>query len=243
MVRGYSAGKVKQMLAARKAVKRASNALRGRSTTNLRAPLRTGGWYGTYNRRGRDELKFIDTQIAAGALAATGPPILLNGVTQGTDWNNRIGRTFQMKSILFRFAIRPNPASAASNSTLGPMVRVCVVYDSQANSLLAAKSDIFQSAADYKSPLNLANRDRFRILIDKTLTMSSYTMTAGSLTAGDPRGSYMDVFRKVNLEVVNSGTSNVIGSIQTGALLLCTITETNDYVQAEAYVRVRFSDK
>lgn len=235
MVRGYSAAKVKQMLAARKAVKRASNALRGRVTTSSRAPIRTGGWYGTYNRRGRDELKFVDVNND-GASPAAGAVALLNGITQGTDYNQRIGRKVMIKSIFARFTIN----NAVTTAAQGDVVRVMIIYDSQANGVAPNITDVLQ-IAEFDSPMNLNNRDRFKVLHDKFHTMWACVYTTGALTTGNTIPKFSQKYIKCNLEQIFGGTGNTIGSIQTGSLYFLTISQ-NEIGAVSLYSRVRYTD-
>lgn len=202
-----------------------------------RAPLRTGGFYGTYNRRGRAELKVCDvsgsnvTSLAAGALT------LLNGISQGTDYTNRIGRKIMMKSLLFRFSIFPN---TAASSPQGNIVRVLLVCDLQANAAAAIPADVLQTV-DYQSPLNLNNRDRFKIFWDKFLMLEANYYPAFILTAGSPSAHMRQIYKKMNIEVINVGTGATIGSIQTGALYVLVISKVDGTVY-DFNSRVRFLD-
>jgi hypothetical protein len=235
---GYSASKSRKLAAARTAVRKAAVALRGRANTYSRAPPRTGGWYGVYQRRGRDELKFIDVSSVPGAISTGGSITLLNGVTQGTDWDNRIGRKFLMKSLLFRFTTSPNTGGSAPG---GDVIRIIVFYDSQTNGVAPVPTDLLQNGT-YDSPLNLANRDRFKVIIDKFVTMGANVYTAGNLTAGSPTCKQMNMFKKMSMEVINAGTGATVGSIQTGGLFLFVMSLNLNTTLGDFYSRVRYID-
>ena len=125
------------------AVKRARAVLRAR---NL-APTRTGGFYGLYTRRGREELKTIDNQVGLAPTQTGSSVSLLNGVATGTDYTNRIGRKIILKSILLRCSMYNDTTTSDPN---GDVVRVLVVSDSQTNGAAPSVGDILQTAAfDY----------------------------------------------------------------------------------------------
>ena len=129
------------------------------------APPRTGGFFGSWNRPGGlgPELKTIDVSTTTiSPVAVAGATVLLNGVAQGSDYTNRIGRKVLLKSMLFRANMYPVLNTA---SPIGNTIRLLLVYDSQTNGALAAVADVL-NAATYLQPTNLNNRDRFRILLD-----------------------------------------------------------------------------
>jgi len=187
-----------------------------------------------FTRRGRDELKFVDGNFVGTATTA-GAIQLLNGVTQGTDYNNRIGRKMLMKSIMCRFIVKLGTVDSP-----GQVIRLLIVYDAQTNAALPAVTDVLQTA-DVLSPMNLNNRDRFKILSDKWWSTGAFDQTAGALTAGEFCPAMEKFYKKINLEVNNSGTANTIGSIATGGVYAIVIGEvaTNDF---ELYSRIRFTD-
>jgi len=207
---------------------------------STRAPLRTGGWYGGYTRRGRDELKTVDVTPASANLSVTAGFVLLNGVAQGTDFTNRIGRKTHMKSIYLRFSLYPNNANSAPG---GDFVRVIVFYDCQSNATAPVVGDVLQFSTSYLSPLNLNNRDRFKILHDKVISMNANVYTATVLTAGDPVNKNWKMYRKINLDTVFGDTAATIGSIQTGSIYLMYMSAGATSFSTLGYTsRIRFID-
>jgi len=234
----YSSGS-RKYAASRKSVARAAALIRKRMAGTPRAPMRTGGFYGLYDRRGRNELKVIDTDQALSTTVAVGGTItLINGIAQGTDYNQRIGRKILMKSIFSKFFLVPN---STLNQVQGNIVRVMVFYDSQTNGSAPAVSDVLTTGV-YDSPLNLNNRDRFKIIIDKYYTMGAAVYTSGALTAGSPYPTYCKKFKKCSLEVVFGGTGATVGSIQSGGLFMLTIAAIDSITWCDTYHRVRFLD-
>lgn len=236
---GYSATKTRKLVAARTAVRKAAAALRGRTMSYSRAPPRTGGWYGTYKRGGgRTELKFIDNNVGNTAVGSTGGVALLNGVQQGTDWNQRIGRIIQMKSILFRLTLAPNIGVGQS---VGDSVRILVIYDAQTNSVAPAVTDVLQ-VAEYDSPMNLSNRDRFKVIMDKLVAMNAFNFSGAAVVGGCPINKQINKYRKMNMEVANSGVGATVGSIGTGGLFLLLIAKENNNTLVDYYIRIRYTD-
>lgn len=237
---GYTGGRAGSYKAstARKLVAKAGQLLRARNASSLRAPLRTGGFYGTYNRRGRDELKFIDSNVD-GASPAVGAVFLINGIVQGTDYNQRIGRKVMLKSIFVRFTINAVPANLALQ---GDVVRLMIFYDSQANGAAPAITDVL-AIAEYDSPMNLNNRDRFKVLHDKFYTMwaNTYAAGIGGILTGNAIPKFSQKYIKCNMEEIFGGTGATIGSIQTGSLWFLTISQ-NEVSGVSLYSRVRYTD-
>lgn len=174
------------------------------------------------------EVKTIDSTIAASEYSTTGTITLLNGVAQGLDNTQRIGRKFNVKSILVR-----GYASVGSTPTASA-IRHIIVYDKQTNLALPGITDIL-SSANVLGVNNLDNRDRFVILSDKL----SYLEAAGRSQIP------IKLFIKSNLEVINGGTAATINSISTGGIYLITVGTLVTGVTAPKLattVRVRFQD-
>lgn len=221
--------------AARSTVAKARQILRSRMVAAPRAPLRTGGFYGVYNRRGRDELKFVDAAVSFTAWTTAGAIAILNGVAQGTDYNQRIGRSTLLKSILFRISV----GKSANNST-GSTCRFLIFYDAQTNGAAPAVTDVL-AAASYLSPMNLNNRDRFKILCDTYIDTEAYT--ADPIATGTFKNETKTMFKKFNMECQFSGTGATVGSIATGGIFILLISDEANTVGYEFYSRIRYTDK
>jgi len=143
-----------------------------------------------------------------------------------------------MKSLYFRLDVQPNPATSVS---AGDFVRILVIYDCQTNSTAPVVSDVLATAA-YNSPMNLANRDRFKILMDKNVTMGANVYTGSTLTAGDPQPKIVKVFKRMNLETVFGDVDATVASMKTGSVYLLLINKTNTGSSSTLYSRIRFID-
>lgn len=235
----YSSGS-RKVNRSRQLVAKATQLLRARMAGTPRAPLRTGGFYGVYTRRGRDELKTVDVATASANLTLNAAFVLLNGVTQGTDYTERIGRKTIMKSIFLRFSLVPNVANSAPT---GDFARIIIFYDCQTNGAAPIAGDVLKSGTDYLSPLNLNNRDRFKILMDKLVSMNPNVYTAGAVTAGDPVNKTWKLYKKITMDTVFAGTNNTVASISTGSIYLMYMSAgATSYSTLSYNSRIRFID-
>jgi len=193
--------------------------------------LRTGGWADPV--RG-GELKFRDTAngiaIAFGASTFTTPE-LINGMPQGTEAINRVGRKINMKSLYLRWQL-----TCASATTQGGVVRVLIVYDKQANATPPNITDILL-VNEFSSPNNLSNRDRFVTLVDVL------TQTVGPATQFATAGTE---YRKINLETMfNTGSAGTVGDITSGSLWIMVAQNGSALVGNLNYnyrARIKFTD-
>lgn len=209
------------------------------ASRRIAAPPRTGGFYGVYSQRGREELKVIDTAQITSPILTTATTILQNGVAQGTDFTNRVGRKVIVKSIHVKYFIG---ATFTADGATGDIIRYMLVWDYQANGALASASDIL-TTTDSLSGINLTNRDRFKVLYDKRHVMEAVDYNAGTIVAGNGRPVFAQRYMRVNMPMIFGGTAATIGSIQTGSLVLLVLSANSSTAWSIASnIRVRFSD-
>lgn len=236
----YAPSRAAKLAAAARALKRARATTIAARRQSYRAglgPSATRGFFGTYTKRGREELKVVENALAQAATTNTGTLVLYNGVAQGSDFTNRIGRKVIVKSIHFKWALTP----ATVTDSIGDIVRCMLVWDMQNNSATPAVTDIL-TTADILSGVNLNNRDRFKVLYDKRVVMNPASYTANVITGGNPVTTYREKYIKCNYETIFSGTGATSGSIATGALYLMFIDLNTTASTITHYARVRFSD-
>lgn len=221
--------------AARNALNRAAAVLRGRT----RAPLRTGGFFGVSQRR-QSELKVLDSNAAGfgSACDTTGAVTLINGIATGTDFNARIGRKIIMKSLYMRGWYR-NVDLTCSDSA----IRIVVVYDAQTNGAAPAYTDVF-TTSDPLAHINLNNRDRFKVLYDKSTTLGGISTTATQTFSTAGSHGQIKKYLKLNHEVIFSGTGATVGSIASGSIYVLTLgtAAPNDGGYVTISTRIRFVD-
>lgn len=223
------------------ALRRAAATLR-RSYGPPLGPVATRGFYGLWQSRGRNELKTVDVSgtNTTPISTTTGTVSLINGVATGTDYTNRVGRKIILKSLLLRIMFNP-VVTGTVDATLGDNVRLICVLDMQPNGVVISGSDLLLNTGSPTDPLNLNNRDRFKIIWDKMISFPSYKTTTGSLTTGSPTAKCMKLYKKMSQEVIFNGTGSTIGSIQTGALYLFQLCQ-GGFTQSTFSTRVRFID-
>lgn len=200
----------------------------------LPVPPARRGFYGTVGRT-MEELKTIDTISTAQSLDNSVNLFLMNGVSQGTDYNARIGRKIVMKSFLIRVQKQYNTTVPAQPCN----VRWILFYDKQTNGAAPSASDFFQQSASISenmvSPINLNNRDRFIVLKDKMMSLNGSAIATG----------WFKKFQRINLEVIYNATGNTVGAIQTGSMYLLAVTDFQDATYnlvCDISTRVRFLD-
>lgn len=167
-----------------------------------------------YNARANGvEKKYLDIATSIGSTGwttNTGSIRLLNAVTQGTDFTQRIGRTYTIVSVQYRCTM----ISVPDENNSSQQVRMLIVYDKQNNS---ATPDINQILTDTTTiaPMNLNNKDRFIILSDKIIR---------SCTDGQNL-TYLSEYKKCSLTVQNSNVAGTAADIATGAIWLVIIND------------------
>lgn len=182
----------------------------------------------TFPKKRAPERKYNDVGTALDFdNAGTNNIVLLNGIAQGSDVTNRIGRRFNNVSIQMRYTIQTAPTTPVAAAA-----RLMLVFDTQSNGAAPTILQILSSNST-QGPMNLDNRDRFKVIHDITHVVQP----------SGPEIVYEKYYKKINLETTNSGTTNTVSSIATGALYLLMI---GDLVSSEAVgfaiTRVRYTD-
>lgn len=228
--------------------------------------MRTGGNYnqiyrrynpraGRYYKGAGPEVKYLDikgaiqysdTAVGANTAGSSSLPVLelLNGCVQGTDSTTRIGRKICMKSIQGRWTFTLQTAAAGTQAAgvVAGQARLLIVYDKQANGAAPIATDILQdgTTSSLQSPLNLNNRERFIVLIDKFINL-------------DPQGPacqtikfYKKLPKRAQDVIFNGGNAGTIGDIQTGSVYALFVTNVQATASAAlngwSYNRIRFID-
>lgn len=204
---------------------------------------RVSGFYGRYPTAagaGTGELKFWDVTVNSAGVGSAGlvhPS--MNLIPQLITESGRIGRKCTIKSINWRMQHQlPGSASGLPGETL----RVILFLDKQCNGATASVSDILANA-DYQSFNNLANKDRFRTLMDRVVDINE---TSG---ADNGAGSnYLtqvesdSFFMKCDIPIEFSSTTGAITEIRSNniGVLLISRADTMDF---QSEMRLRFTDQ
>lgn len=200
---------------------------------------RTGGFYGRFAGAGA-ELKFHDIRVDLPSVPDAGLITdSINKIVQGVKESERIGRKVTLRSINWRFNIELQ--STTDKNKVNHSVRVILFLDKQCNGATAAVNDILEFA-DWQSFNNLANKSRFRTLMDRTYDLnammeaSSGTPTSGRIMIHD------SCFKKINIPIEFDNTTGAITEIRSnniGVLLIGSNKGDSDFTSR---LRLRYSD-
>ena len=144
--------------------------------------------------------------------STSGSVSLLNGIVQGYDVSERIGRGAITDCVELNLAIYQSSSTLSLTRT-----RLMVLYDTQTNGAAPAVTDVLQFASP-ESPINWENRRRFIVLFDE-----SYKMASTSAGATD---STIEIVREqipVGMETIWCGCTGTVADIKTGAIILLSI--------------------
>lgn len=213
-----------------------------------RAPLANRGFSSMSIPQNR-ERKFFDILTATYQANTTGSFTLLHIPQLGSDFNNRIGRKTHIRSIYIRGRILIEPANAVPATTAGnQQARLIVFIDLQPNGAAPAVTDLLNEAVP-SSHLNPNNRDRFKVIKDKTFVFEPFTFSTTatqSVAAWNRTIHDIKIYKKCNIETIfNATNGGTIGDINSGAVYMFWIGSTvAGALDANAILsaRVRFDD-
>lgn len=176
------------------------------------------------------ELKAVDVVQTGETLTFdTGQVHLLNGCAQGVEVNQHVGRKTSGKSVQIIGKINTNGASASSESGT---VRFAIVWDREPNTTAGVPitpiwTDVFlpvvavAAGYNYNNPVNLSNRNRFKVLYDKNWVINlNYAQDASSTININIKP--VKIFLKLpkGCDTIFRQTDATVASIQTGACWL-----------------------
>lgn len=191
---------------------------------------------------GYREYKFIDTVLTDAVVASTGgittsPNLIMQGIAE----NNRIGRKVTIKSIACRWELSLPAVSDGADITSGDICRIIIFHDKQANGANAAVLDILE-LAEWDSFLNLANKNRFVILMDRfTVINRLVAVTDGTNTSTTPLVlKFIKFYKKLNINVEFSGVSGAITELTSSNISFLYISSEGICGLAEQQTRIRF---
>lgn len=203
---------------------------------------RQSGFYGRFGVGG--ELKFHDLDITDATVAAGGTIGIdsINKIPQGVTEVQRIGRKCTIRSINWRFRMTLPELDAVADPAAPDVIRVILYLDKQANGATAAVTDILESD-DYQSFNNLANKSRFRTLMDREydLNYSNLASDGAGVVSASATTISDTLFKKCNIPIEFDSTTGAITEIRSnniGVLLLGRA----GIAGFDSKMRVRFSD-
>lgn len=197
--------------------------------------------------KAKTEKKFYD--VVAVLDCNTTPAItLLNGLSTGTDVSSRIGNRINLKSVQVDCIVY-------SNTNINPAkTRFMLVYDKNPNGVLpvigvSATSGILDNRLTTGAPftsidtqefLNLANKDRYVVLMDKVITIEPQSLTT-------PFRKAFRKYKKISSYTQYSATTAGIATINQGALYFIAMGDVTGGATNEPLCsfssRIRYTDE
>jgi hypothetical protein len=244
-----------------KGAQKKSKYARSQTLGTLRASTGFAKNYGLMSLKEKKSIDIVyDVSVAGTLLTAPAASwTLLNGIANGTGINGRIGSKITMKSIYLRYNVYNNYGITQGPALNVPpsVTRVILLYDSQWNgqATTPALTDVLLAPGDVHAQLELSNRDRFKVLMDKLYVIGGGDRTgaAGSNNfnpeGGDKQIYAVKKYKKLNLETIFSGVDATQASIKTGAIWLMMTCSGNPLVAGAPVParvlgssRIRFDD-
>ncbi len=165
-------------------------------------------------------------------------------IAQGNTKSTRIGRKSVIKQINWRYNISlPSVIDQVGVST-SDTVRVILYQDKQCNGATATVTDILETA-DYQSFNQLANKHRFRILMDRTHDinrLTGWSVSATNSTVFSVENSY-SFYKKCNItiEYDNTGPTGALTTIRSNNICVLLISKIGN-ADFDSQFRLRFTD-
>ncbi len=180
------------------------------------------------------DLDIDDASIAANWTVQAGINLIPQGVTEIT----RVGRKATIKDINWRFTI----TWAGGNVITATTVRVLMVLDKQCNGALPSATDILETD-DFQSFNNLANKSRFRTLMDRTYDINP-AGAAGDGTANDggENKTSDSFFKKCSIPIEFDSTAGAITEIRSNNIVVLLASEVANLAVFSSKIRLRFTD-
>jgi len=194
------------------------------------------------NGCGAGELKFFDTAVDDTIISTIGTiksSVLL--IAQGLTESTRVGRKICVRSIGWHFRLSIPPVQDAQGAPVSDIIRIILYIDKQTNGTAATVTDILQSA-DFQAFNNLANKGRFRTLMDRTYSMN-YLAGIGvvqnqSYAAVQQHDTF---YKRLTLPIEYSSTLGALAELRSNNIGVLTISE-QGFGQLVSTLRVRYSD-
>lgn len=207
-----------------------------------RGYTRTTGYYGRFSPSvalANSELKFLDTTVTQATVGSTGniTNTSLNLIPSGTGESQRVGRKVVIKRIHLKYVCVLKETGTSSSTDDG--VRVIVYLDKQCNGATASVTDILETT-QYLSFNNLANKNRFTILMDEHTDLRSQS-GGGSTVAFGRMAVTKQWHHKCSLPIEFSSTAGSLTEIRSFNIGILTISD-RALIELNGKARVRYLD-
>ncbi len=191
------------------------------------------------------ETKFKDTAVDDGGVTAAGT---IQGeviaIAEGTDDDQRVGRKITLTKLQWRYTL--TIVQTTDGNKTSDIVRVMVLLDKQCNgavpTVAGAKGIVLADTFD--SFMQLANTNRFTILMNRWHTMSSMAgLGDGTTNEYGQNSKYFQWNKEVNIPVEydSSVTTGAIASVRSNNIVIVTWSLGGNCNMVSAF-RVRYTD-
>lgn len=207
--------------------------------------LATRGFSGSFGKRS-GEKKVFDLAASTYNVSVASTAILLFAPQRGADYNQRVGRKTAITSLYIRgFINLENATNMQTTNTPAGQARLIVFIDWQPNGNTPTTTALLVTANPIDQ-LNLDNRDRFKIIADKTFEFEPFIISNG-FSISNRSTQRVKLYKRMGLETIfNDGNDGDIGDINSGALYMLWIgnwaNTTNLRATAHVSTRCRFED-
>lgn len=196
------------------------------------------GYYDRFNRLDKTEQKFIDIDmlpnVVTQSLALVSDLLVL--IPQGVTESERIGRKAFIRSIAWRYTLKmPRQTSTPASD----IIRFLLVIDKQCNGVVATGAEIFEHPTSLHSFRNLVNVGRFRVLMDRTVSLNPLVSdTATDVNEFMRTGSF---YHKCNIPIEYSGALGTTIERKSNNISAFALSQ-NGVAEITSSFRLRFTD-
>ncbi len=187
-------------------------------------------------------MKFVDLTLDVTPIIATATVVFdsLNLIAQGFTESQRIGRKCTIRKVQWRWDL--SLISTTNLAACTEVVRMVVFQDKQCNGAIAPVDEILEND-DYQSFRNLANGGRFRILMDRSYTLTP-SGAAGNGSANDTVNTVIhdSFYKDVNIVIEFDGVAGAITEVRTNNIGIMLMSRTGSLVNFASQIRIRFTD-
>jgi len=177
------------------------------------------------------EYKHHDVQISVTSVSQTPTITQLTNIGQGDTSSTRDGDSIKITAIHLKGIVALHTSAATSQ------YRVMLILDKQTNGAIYNASDVLEDTTavdNLISPLNLDNKYRFRVLMDKLITLSN---------GGGNESVTWQRHIKLNQHIRFGGTAGTIADLNTYSLSLMVMSnEPTNVPNHSIYSRIRYVD-
>lgn len=197
-------------------------------------------------QRREKEVKYIDDRTMTGTtlVLTSGNMVDVNLIANGPDIDERIGR--RAKMISWRTKMQIRDAIEAQGYYNPGAVRCIWFVDYKTRGATPTVADLLASSGsnDYLSFPNLNEKERFRILCDRTYKFGNFTVDATPEldVVHEPSVQHDEVYLKLDVETVFGADAAAIASIEQGSLHFLAIASQAGAYYITAQHRVAFID-